>query len=111
MKRAEEMRLVFARFEESGLSLKAFGEREQISYTTLQYWRRKLRDEGKVKKPLRRVVDPAVLDPVRVVPDPTPVDPRPQRFEVWLSNGVSLEVPADFDELGLRRLIGVLSSC
>ena len=111
MKRAEEMRVVFARFEESGLSLKAFGEREQIPYTTLQYWRRKLRDGASVKKPLLRVPGPAVLAPVRVVPDPTPVDPRPQRFEVWLSNGVSLEVPPDFDELGLRRLIGVLSSC
>jgi hypothetical protein len=42
MRRAEEMRAVFARFESSGLTLKAFGEREEIPYTTLQYWRAKL---------------------------------------------------------------------
>jgi len=36
MKRADEMREVFARFERSGESLKAFGAREGIPYTTLR---------------------------------------------------------------------------
>ena len=40
MTRAADMRAVFARFEESGLSLKGFGEREGISYSTLHCGRR-----------------------------------------------------------------------
>jgi hypothetical protein len=109
MKRAEEMRAVFARHEESGLSLKAFGEREGISYTTLQYWRRKFsgRKDGKGALPAASVA----LAPVRIVSDPAPVAPRAERFEVWFSNGVSLEVPSGFDELELRSLVGVLSAC
>ena len=107
MRRAEEMRAAFARFEESGLTLKAFGEREQISYTTLQYWRRRFRDEDNPSKD-RGVV---ALAPVRVVPDEAPASLSGERFEVWLTNGVSLEIPRGFDEDDLRRLVGVLLSC
>jgi len=111
MKRAGEMRAVFARFEESGLSLKAFGERESISYSTLQYWRRKLSGKESEKRPSHEAAVATPLAPVRVIPDPTPVDSRPERFDVWLANGVSVEVPTGFDELELRRLVGVLSTC
>ena len=104
MKRADEMRSVFARHEESGLSLKAFGEREGISYTTLQYWRRKL--SGKMTSPV-----PAALARVRVVPDAPEVERRSSAFDVWLSNGISVEVPAGFDERELRRLVEVLATC
>jgi len=107
MTRTEEMRAAFARFEESGLTLKAFGEREQISYTTLQYWRRRFRDEVVAPKD----GDTVALAPVHVVPDETPASLPGERFEVWLSNGVSLEVPRGFDEGELRRLVGVLLSC
>ena len=111
MKRAEQMRATFDRFEESRLSLKAFGEREGIPYTTLQYWRRKLSGKAVPKKAAPRVAVGAALAPVRVVPDPLSIESRPEHFEVWLSNGVSLEIPSGFDELELRRLIGVLSAC
>ncbi len=111
MKREEEMRAVFARFEESGQTLKAFGEREGISYTTLQYWRRKLAGKKGAKKPSPKAGKPTTLAPVRVVPDSRPPDVRPEPFAVWLSNGMSLEVPSGFDELDLRRLVGVLSEC
>jgi hypothetical protein len=109
MRRVEEIRAAFARFEKSGLTLKAFGEREQIPYTTLQYWRRKLRDAaeaapgGSEGKPAWARVD--------VVPDPAPDVARSTGFDVWLANGVTLEIPHDFDEDELRRLVGVLSTC
>ena len=53
MKREDEMRAVFARFEQSGMTLKAFGEREGISYTSLQYWRRMLGGKRDTKQPSR----------------------------------------------------------
>ena len=65
MRRAEEMRAVFARFEGSGLTLKAFGEREEISYTTLVYWRKRLRalDGGKDKRRTDRKPEAVTLTP------------------------------------------------
>ena len=108
MKRADEMRAVFARFEESGLTLKAFGEREGISYTTLQYWRRKLRDASSPSRDTKKS-EPVAFAPVRVIPDAAPA-PR-SSYEVWLSNGVSLEVPPGFDGEDLRRLVDVLATC
>ena len=109
MRRMEEMRAVFARFEESGLTLRAFGRREGVSYTTLQYWRRKFRDEAEEVR--GRSEGKPVWARVDVVPDPVPDEVRSTGFDVWLANGVTLEVPHDFDEDELRRLVGVLSSC
>lgn len=110
MRSEEEMRAVFSRFGESGLTLKAFGEREGISYTTLQYWRRKLNGKKPGRKPLDKPVT-LPLTQVRVVPDASAVPSEPKHFEVWFSNGVSVEIPEGFDELELRRLVGVLSTC
>ena len=42
---------------------------------------------------------------------PYAVDSKSKGFEVWLANGVSLEVPAGLDEGELQRLVGVLSGC
>lgn len=111
MKRAEEMRAVFARFENSEQTLKAFAAREGISYTTILYWRRRLRDGANEKGPGRKAQESVVLTPVHVVSDPASVDCRSERFQVWLANGVSLEVPSGFEEGELQRLVGVLSTC
>jgi hypothetical protein len=107
MAKIDHMREVFSRLEGSGLSMKAFAAREGISYTTMQYWRRRL---GGGRKKTAERQKPVVLSPVRVVPD-TPVPAERKGFEVWLSNGVSIEVPAGFDEGELQRLVGVLSGC
>ena len=37
--------------------------------------------------------------------------PRTEVLSVWLSNGIALEVPAGFDDVELRRLVGLLSTC
>ena len=37
------MESMLKRWDESGLSLRAFGTREEIPYSRLVYWRRKLR--------------------------------------------------------------------
>lgn len=110
MRRAEEMRSVFGRFEQSGLTLKAFGMREGISYTTLQYWRRKLRDGAREKDASSGKTELAAWSPVRVVPE-TPPRRDASSFEVWLANGVSFNVQPGFDDGELRRLVAVLSAC
>jgi hypothetical protein len=98
----QEMVEVFERWKASGLSLRAFGAREGVSYSKLQYWHRKFRD---AKSEQRK----GELTPIRVVSGEA--DPEPQVFEVCLANGVGLGVPAGFDEGELQRLIGVLSAC
>ena len=104
MKRAEEMRELFARWKNSGQSLMAFGKQEGVSYSRLLYWRRKFRGEDPG-------ADTAELVPVHIVSDPPATEARPQPFEVWLANGVALNIAAGFDEHELRRLVDVLSTC
>jgi len=111
MRSAEEMRNLFTRLEIPGLSMKASGQRAGITYTTLQYWRRKLREDGAEKRLVTGAKPSAALSPVHVIPDAKPVDSKSKGFEVWLANGVSLEVPAGFDEGELQRLVGILSAC
>jgi len=108
MTRADEMREVFARWKVSNQSLMAFGKAEGLSYKVLLYWRRKLGDEAQRG---RKPSNSAELLPVRFVPDSPAVESNPGRFEVWLSNGISLDVAAGFDELELRRLVGALLTC
>ena len=102
MSLAEEMQGLFARWKESGLSLRAFGVREGVSYNKLQYWRRKLREGEVAEKPFAelRVLEAAVAEQVEA-----------EVFEVCLTNGIGLGVPSGFDGDELRRLIGVLSTC
>ena len=108
MNRAEEMGQLLRRWRKSGLSLLAFSRREELSYSKLQYWARKLggsRTAGKKSQ----AVD---LAPLHVVPDKAPCEPpKPEVLSVWLTNGVALEVPAGFDEVELRRLLEILSAC
>jgi hypothetical protein len=47
MKRAEEMRELFARWKCSGQSLLAFGKAEGVGYAKLLYWRKKLGDDAR----------------------------------------------------------------
>ena len=99
---AAKMREVFRRWSESGLSLRAFGIREGLSYSVLLYWRKRFRAE---EGPRKEAIE---LTPVNVI-ETRPVEPR--TISVRLANGVSLEVPEDADLVHLREMIGVLSSC
>jgi len=106
MSRAEEMRELFDRWARSGKSLMAFGRQEGVSYAKLLYWRRKFGDEA---------VSTAGAAPkfvaVKVVADQQPQHADPGKFEVWLSNGIGIDVPSGFDEAELRRLVGAIQSC
>lgn len=106
MNREEEMRELFARWKSSGRSLTAFGKQEGVAYSKLLYWRRKLGTDESPAAPAKSVPDFA---PVRIVPESMAAPSQP--FEVWLANGVALNIAAGFDEHELRRLVDVLSEC
>ncbi len=98
---AEEATRVLRALEESGLSQKEFCEREGLIPERLRRWQRKLgrrRINGSSSSGLE-------LRPVRLVGHDQ-MDGRP--FELELPEGVRLQVPCDFDEGSLTRLLGVL---
>jgi len=112
MTRAEEMRELFGRWRESGQSLMAFGKAEGVSYAKLLYWRRKFGEEiGGSVQPAAKSSTADRFVPLQVAAESGSAEPRAEKFEVWLSNGVSVEVPSGFDEAELRRLVGVLAAC
>lgn len=110
MSRAQEMRDLFARWRQSGQSLMAFGKAVGVSYSKLLYWRRKFEREVRAKNDPPG--EPTVgFDQLRVAATKEPAVSQPSPFGVWLSNGVSVDVPVGFDEEELLRLIGILSAC
>ena len=108
MTHAEEMLPVLRRWKKSGLSLLGLAKSEELSYSKLQYWAAKLGGSKKTGEKSQSVE----LTRVHVVPDESLAEPRkPEVLSVWLPNGVALEVPTGFDEVELRRLVGILSTC
>jgi transposase-like protein len=70
MRKDEEMRELLSRWESSGVTQRAFAEQEGVPYSTLVYWRRRLkldeeRAEVQPEKPAFapvRVVAPSLRD-------------------------------------------------
>lgn len=86
---------------ESGLSVAEFAARAGLSAWTLHSWRRRLAEDGA-----------GGASPRLVEVDVVPRVPRGGgHLAVQLRCGHRLDVPADFDDSALRRLIGVLESC
>jgi transposase-like protein len=97
---AEEAGRVLRALEESGLSQREFCEREGLIPERLRRWQRKL--ETRRVGSSRSGVE---LRPVQLVGHDR-MDGRP--FELELPAGVRLQVPCDFEEGSLTRLLGVL---
>ena len=98
-------RTVLARWQRSGLSVRAFCQAEGLSEPTFYSWRRKL-DRTQPKPP-------AFL-PVHVIPER--VEPHAIRgIEIVLANGRCLRVQPGFDPTTLVTLLDLLeagrSSC
>lgn len=97
---AEQAGRVLRALDESGLSQKEFCEREGLIPERLRRWQRKLGRRRTGSSP-----SGVELRPVQVVGHDR-MDGRP--FELELPEGVRLQVPCDFDEGSLTRLLGVL---
>jgi len=89
---SQEVQNLLGRYHQSGMSVAAFCRQEGVAESVVYRWLRRERS----KKPAVKLVEvksaPAVLGPFRVV----------------LPGGYQIEVPANFDEHGLRRLVGAL---
>jgi hypothetical protein len=87
------------KWKSSGLSLRAFAEREKLKINSLWYWKRRLL--GTKSRPTVTLV-PVVVAPTKAEPENKPL------YELILRSGHTLRVPADFDDQTLRRLIATL---
>ena len=104
MKREANLQLL-DRWKTSGLSLRAFGMQEGVPYSRLLYWKKKL---GKAAMPR----DESSVVPIHLSAVPATNSPSlDSKTEVWLPNGIGVDVGVGFDEQELRRLIGVLQTC
>ena len=109
MSRAVEMQDLIKRWEVSGLSQRAFAEQEGVAYSKLLYWRRRLQQRARVKKRSERAA-PVQLSPVRIIPD-APCATTAAAFELRTAAGLTVSVPAGFDERELSRLLEVVAAC
>ena len=86
---------------DSGLSMPEFASRAGVSAWTLYDWRRRL------AAPSVGDASPRLVE-VEVVPS---APSGGMHLTVFLHSDHRIEVPADLDVSGLRRLIGALESC
>ncbi|MBE7540726.1 MAG: transposase [Opitutaceae bacterium] len=92
--RREVIAGVVAEYERSGLSRRRFCERTGVAVSTLDYWRRQVRDG-----------DRARIVPVKIqATEPALREGRWARFQLSLPNGVRIESGWEFPELALARL-------
>lgn len=107
-RRAREMRRVLARWEGSGLSLRAFGERHGIAVSTLAWWRqvfRRAAERGNGARTRGRA---------DTVPGFTELGPMPTGLlgppglEIVLRTGELVRVPAGVDPATVEQVLQLL---
>ena len=88
-------------WQRQGGSLRGYALSQDVPYSQLTYWRKRLEPE----------LD-AVTDPVGFVEIYSPeVDAGDDRLEVRLRSGQVLRVPHGFDGKELKRLVVMLEGC
>ena len=84
-------------WQQSGLSIRAFCERHNLSQPSFYAWRREIQRRDAAAHP---------FVPVQVVADEQPSPAS--TFEIVLPGGPTLRVPPRFDAAALRQLLVVL---
>jgi len=90
-----EITAILTQYRRSGLAQRAFAQRHGLSLSTFSRW-------------LRLAQAPGAADFVRVA---LPTIPAGDAFELVLTDGRHLRVPARFDPAALRTLLEVLAAC
>lgn len=86
-----------AEYERSGLTRRSFSERTGVAVSTLDYWRRQVREGNRAR-----------IVPVRIeAAEPARREGRWAGFQLRLPNGVRIESDWDFPEHGMARLLRV----
>lgn len=104
---AEERAALLARFESSGMTLRAFAASVGIPHGTFSHWRWRSRQAHDTPPPA------APPDPtfVPVMLTTTPAAPPPRgvaRYEIACPGGFVVRVGDDFEPATLRRLLATL---
>jgi hypothetical protein len=95
--RREVIARVVAEYERSGLTRRRFSEQSGIAISTLDYWRRRSRDQNQAR-----------IVPVRVEASEAASGSEGRRgFQLRLPNGVRIKSGWDFPEQALARLLRV----
>jgi len=94
----QEWEDILAAHQSSGLSLKAFGEREQINYHTLIYWRQIFRKKSK---------EESAGSFIKITP--TSSGETRSFVELHYGKDISLNLPLDYDVSDLVILLKGLS--
>jgi hypothetical protein len=98
------------RWAESGLTAKEFAAEIGVNAGTLMQWKYRL--AAKARRPIAVAERPkaeAVFVEVKPGAQAEPASPDPQSpFELILTNGAVLRIPAQFDVATLRRLLDVM---
>ena len=117
-KRAVEMRILLARWEKSGASLKAFSMQEGVPYTTLAYWRRR-ELQGHPERSRRRSSTASKTAPAArsssSASDLLPVHVLSTEgaggYELRLPGGLEIRLPTGFQSSEVRRLLELARTC
>jgi hypothetical protein len=96
-RKEQQWRRWIGQWQQSGLSVRAFCARHQLTQASFYAWRRLIR---------QRDAATATFLPVQVIPDEQPSPPSP--FEVLLPGSRTVRVPHGFDAAALRQLLAVL---
>jgi transposase-like protein len=111
-RRASEWQTLILRWESSGESLERFCRRQGVHPPTLRWWRWRLRDLGQAKPeslgPSSPVATPQFAE--LCLREPLASAEEAGGFELRWSDGLTLRIPRQFDELTLRRLLVVLEA-
>jgi hypothetical protein len=109
-------RRTIRRQQQSGLTIRAFCQREGLKDWTLRWWRQELARRDQQPSPDARRHDadgqPAeaapVFLPVRVVGQETVPPQPPPPIEILLPTGPTVRVPGGFDPSTLRAILTIL---
>lgn len=95
--RREAIAGVVAEYERSGLTRKSFSEQAGVAVSTLDYWRRQVREGNRAR------IVPVTIE----APETAIREGRCAGFQLSLPNGVRIESGWDFPEHGMARLLRV----
>jgi hypothetical protein len=87
-------------WQQSGMSKAAYCTVHGLNFSSFRYWLRKSRSAP---------VDASALPPV-IVPLPFTLAPKAPSIGLLVANRYALDIPSDFDEFTLARLLSVLES-
>jgi hypothetical protein len=101
------------RWQDSGQAASEFARELGINPRTLAYWKYVLkRDDAapSTRSPRRKAKSVSPAEPASSFVRVEASAPRSERFELELSSGRRLWVPASFDEAALQRLVRLLEA-